>query len=164
MTIARQTKTEPVRKRVVVNATPDEAFRVFTDGMDAWWSREHHWGGTPLKRQVLEAKGGGRWYSVSEDETEHDLGRVVLCEPPSKIVIACLQLTLHGGREPDTALETEIEVTFAKEGDLTLVHLEHRHLERYGEQAWAVRGHLDAVIGWRATLDDFARSFANAGN
>jgi hypothetical protein len=41
----------------------------------------------------------------------------------------------------------------------TMVHLEHRHLERYGKHVWEVRGHLDAVIGWRATLDDVAKSF-----
>jgi uncharacterized protein YndB with AHSA1/START domain len=108
---------------------------------------------------VLEPSAGGRWFSESEDGTERDLGRVVACEPPSRIVIACYELTPYGPHGPDPALKTEIEVMFARDGDATIVQLEHRHLERYGERAWKVRGHLDAVIGWRATLDDFARSF-----
>lgn len=156
--------TEPVHKHVVVSAATADAFRVFTDGMDGWWSREHHWGASPLKRQLLEAWIGGRWYSISEDGTEREFGHVIICEPPKRLVITCFQLTPHGGRKPDPSLETEIEITFANEGGGNMVRLEHRHLERYGEHTWEVRRHLDAVIGWRATLDDFAKAFTTAAN
>jgi hypothetical protein len=71
---------EPVRKQVVVSAAPGDAFRGFTDGMDGWWSRDHHWGASPLKRQLLEARIGGRWYSWSTatlSATEAKHGRSV---------------------------------------------------------------------------------------
>jgi len=35
---------EPVRKSVTVKATQEQAFRVFTEGFDTWWPREHHIG------------------------------------------------------------------------------------------------------------------------
>jgi uncharacterized protein YndB with AHSA1/START domain len=145
-----------VRKEVTVAASAARAFRAFTEGMNDWWSREHHWGTSPLKRQVLEAKTGGRWYSVSEDGTARELGRVTACETPRRVVIGCHDLTANG-RVPDPALETEIEVTFSESEGRTVVRLEHRQLERYGDLVSEVRGHLDAVIGWQATLDDFAK-------
>ena len=43
----------PVRKEVVVATAPERAFKVFTDGIDRWWPREHHIGSSPLKREVL---------------------------------------------------------------------------------------------------------------
>ncbi|MBV9949040.1 MAG: SRPBCC domain-containing protein [Myxococcales bacterium] len=130
--------------------------------MSDWWSKDHHWGPSALRRQVLEARTGGRCYSVSDDGSERELGRVIRCEPPSRLVLACHGLTAHGERPPDPALETDIEITFTDGGGVTVVRLEHRALERFGARAWEVRGHLDAVIGWRATPDDFARAFRPA--
>ena len=40
MTAATQPAPEPsVRKTVLVNAPPEHAFRVFTEGVDTWWPR-----------------------------------------------------------------------------------------------------------------------------
>ena len=36
-----------VGESVTVRAPVEEAFRVFTEGIDRWWSREHHIGGGP---------------------------------------------------------------------------------------------------------------------
>ncbi len=37
----------PVRKELVVAATAEHAFQVFTAGIDRWWPRQHHIGSRP---------------------------------------------------------------------------------------------------------------------
>jgi len=69
-----QTTGLVVRRTVTVAATPEQAFRVFTTGMDSWWPRTHHIGSSPLKEQVVEPRAGGRCYGLSEDGTECDWG------------------------------------------------------------------------------------------
>ena len=49
---------EPVRKSITVRATPERAFRVFTEEMDSWWPRTHHIGSSPMKRVVVSPEPG----------------------------------------------------------------------------------------------------------
>ena len=132
----------PVRKEVVVDATADHAFRVFTDGIDRWWPRQHHIGTSPMARAVMEPRAGGRWYAISQDGSECDTGRVLVWEPPRRVVLAW-QITADWKYDPDFV--TEVEVTFTPQGaKKTLVVLEHRDLERFGAAAettsWVVKG------------------------
>jgi uncharacterized protein YndB with AHSA1/START domain len=143
---------EPVRKRIVVKATQERAFRVFTAGIDRWWPREHHIGSSPLKRAVLEERPGGRWYSVSEDGSECDVGKVLSWEPPRRLLLAW-QLTADWQFDP--TFVTEVEVTFTAQGpNETRVELEHRDLERYGERAAALRSAIDSAGGWPKILEN----------
>ena len=144
----------PVRKQVVVETSQAKAFAVFSEGIDRWWPREHHAGQSPLKRAVLEARQGGRWYSICEDGTELDVGKVLAWEPPHRMVLAW---QLNGNWQYDAAFITEIEVTFIAEGPRrTRVELEHRDLERYGASVDQLRKSLDAEGGWQLTLERFA--------
>ena len=144
---------EPVVKELVVEASQERAFQVFTDGIDRWWPREHHIGKSPLKRAVIEPKQGGRWYAICEDDTECDTGRVLAWEPPRRLLLSW-QLTFKWEYDPDFV--TEVEVTFAAQGPKrTLVRFEHRNLERYGEAAPELRKALAAQDGWVKTLDTF---------
>jgi len=144
---------EPVRKQIVVKATQERAFRVFTAGIDRWWPREHHIGTSPLERAVLEERPGGRWYSVSEDGSECDVGKVLSWEPPRRLLLAW-QLTADWKYDP--AFVTEVEVTFTAQGpNETRVELEHRDLERYGERAQALRKALDSAGGWPKIVENF---------
>ena len=59
--MADSTADIPVRKTITVEASPERAFRVFTDGIDTWWPREHHIGNAPLKKVIVEPKSGGCW-------------------------------------------------------------------------------------------------------
>ena len=43
-----------VRTEVVVEATPDRAFRVFTEKAENWWPPDHHIGKAPLKNVTME--------------------------------------------------------------------------------------------------------------
>ena len=144
---------EPVHKQIVIAASQVRAFRVFTEGMDRWWPRSHHIGTTPLARQVLEPTLGGRWYAISQDGSECDIGKVLVWEPPHRVVLAW---QLSADWKYDSAFVTEVEVTFAAEGPkMTRVDLEHRNLERYGEAAPRVRKGIDSSEGWGAMLDVF---------
>ena len=151
---------EPVRKRVIVNATRERAFRVFTAGIDRWWPREHHIGKSPLKRAILEEQAGGRWYSVSEDGSECDVGKVLSWEPPRRVLLAW-QITADWQFDP--AFVTEVEVTFTAQGpNQTRVDLEHRDLERYGEKSAAFRKTIDSERGWEKIVEQFKDSAESA--
>jgi uncharacterized protein YndB with AHSA1/START domain len=147
---------EPVRKEVVVNASQERAFRVFTDGIDRWWPRQHHIGKTPLKQSILEPGLGGRWYSVCEDGSECDVGKVLAWDPPHRLVLAW-QITAQWQYDP--SFLTEIEVTFTPEAPKrTRVVLEHRNLDRYGTPAPDFRKRIDAPDGWTLILASYARA------
>ena len=145
---------QPVRKSVIVATSAERAFRIFTEGIDRWWPREHHIGASPLKRAVLEPRPGGRWYAVGEDGSECDTGKVLTWEPPRRLVLAW-QITSQW--KFDASFLTEVEVTFTPEGPKrTRVHLEHRNLERYGAGAVELRKSIDAPSGWTRLLESFA--------
>jgi uncharacterized protein YndB with AHSA1/START domain len=147
-------KIEPVRKSVVVNVPREHAFRVFTEGLDRWWPRQHHIGKSPLARAILEPREGGRWYSVCEDGSECDVGKVLKWDPPNGLVLAW-QITAAWAYDP--AFVTEVEVKLIAEGaEKTRVELEHRDLERYGDAALALRKSIDADDGWGIILRSFA--------
>jgi uncharacterized protein YndB with AHSA1/START domain len=146
---------EPIRKQLIVEAPQERAFRVFTDGIDRWWPREHHIGRSPLKRTLIEPRLEGRWYSIHEDGSQTDVGRVLAWDPPRRLVLSW-QITAQWQFDP--AFVTEVEVRFTAEGARrTRVDFEHRLLERYGEAAPALREQLNKPGGWHGTLDAFAR-------
>ncbi len=146
---------EPIRKRIIVAAGQEHAFTVFTAGIDRWWPREHHIGKSPLKRAVLEPRLDGRWYSICEDGSECDTGKVLAWDPPRRLVLAW-QLTADW--KFDAGFITEIEVNFIAEAPRrTRVEVEHRNLERYGAAAAELRKTLDSPGGWGGLLTVFAQ-------
>lgn len=145
----------PVRKEVVVNASAAHAFRVFTEGVDRWWPRQHHIGKSPLKRAVIEPEKGGRWYSICEDGSECDIGAVLVWDPPRRLV---LSWQINGEWKFDPSFHTEVEVTFTADGPAkATVVVEHRNLEAYGKQAAAIREMIGADSGWGLIVSNFAR-------
>jgi uncharacterized protein YndB with AHSA1/START domain len=147
------TAVAPVRRHVVVNAGADHCFRVFTEGVDRWWPRQHHIGASPLARAVIEPRQGGRWFAICQDGTECDTGKVLVWDPPRRLVLTW-QLTAEWKFDPEFV--TEIEVTFEPQGPArTLVTLEHRNLDRYGASAPELRKSIDSPEGWGGILDAF---------
>lgn len=142
------TSVAPIIKSVVVPRTPEDAFRLFTDGIATWWPL----GGNHSlfengQELVLEGRIGGRLYEVSADGEEGLWGTVTVWEPPHR-----LGYTWHPGRGEETA--QEVEVRFVPENGGTNVELEHRGWERAPER----RANYDK--GWDKVLGRYAEAAA----
>lgn len=150
---------EPVRKTIRVQATPARAFEVFTAGMSRWWMPTHSISPTkaPIAEVVIEPRVGGRWYERGVDGSECDWGRVLLWEPPGRLVLAW---QINAQWKYDPTLLTEVEVRFEAASGATEVRLEHRRLERLGDAAAAARARFDSPGGWSGLLERYATAFA----
>ena len=110
---------------------------------------------------VVEPQVGGRWYERGDDGSTCDWGRVLLWEPPSRLV---LSWDINAEWQPEPTLNTEIEVRFIPEGEnVTRVELEHRHLDRYGARREEMRRIFDVEGDWGRLLALFARAATIAG-
>jgi uncharacterized protein YndB with AHSA1/START domain len=142
-----------VRRQVTVQAAQARAFEVFTAGIGRWWPGTHKIGASPLKSAVLEPRLGGRWYEIGEDGSECDWGEVLAWEPPERLLLAW---RIGGTFRFDPKLQTEVEVRFiAESAGVTRVELEHRHLERMGEQG---RAAVSGEGGWNGLLKIYAHA------
>ena len=133
----------PIKKEVLVMASQETAFKVFTGKMDAWWPRTHHVGMAPMVSFVLEPRVNGRWYTTHEDGTEVNIGYVLVWDPYGRLI---LNWQVNADFKCDPTVHTDIEVQFIPEGpNKTLVKLEHRNLERLGAGEKTVE---DMDRGW----------------
>jgi DNA-binding transcriptional ArsR family regulator/uncharacterized protein YndB with AHSA1/START domain len=144
-----------VTKSIVVGVQPARAFELFLD-QERWWPiKTHHIAEPAGETAVLEPFVGGRWYESAHDGSETDWGRVLAFEPPHRILLSW-QMSSDWKYEPDPALASEIEVRFLAEGrDRTRVVFEHRHLERYGDQAQRMQAILERPTAAEAVLRAF---------
>ena len=158
----RTVAVAPVRKSVQVAVTPNRAFQIFTEGMSRWWIKSHSINKSPIKEIVIEPRVGGRWYERGDDGSTCDWGRVLLWEPPARLVLSW-QITADWKYDPE--LRTEVEVRFVAEGrNGTRVELEHRLLDLYGARSEEMRGIFDSEMGWKGLLEAFAvRALATQG-
>jgi uncharacterized protein YndB with AHSA1/START domain len=158
---AGETALPPVAKHVLVPASAERAFAVFTEHPTDWWPAEHILVPPPREEIVFEPRPGGRWYERSGDGTERDWGRVVVWSPPRRLV---LTWQIDGRWQPvaDPAKASEIEVTFRQvDEDTTAVELAHVKLHRHGADARAIRAAIDGPSPG-LTLANFASAVAAA--
>jgi uncharacterized protein YndB with AHSA1/START domain/uncharacterized protein YciI len=143
----------PVRHQMVVNASVERAFRLFTEGFGTWWPKSHTISPVPVEQAIIEPRASGRCYDRGTDGSECDWGRVLAWEPPTRLVLAW-QVDGTWSYEPDVEHASRVTVTFAPDGDRTRVTLVHdefeRHLHGGPELADGVRD------GWGASLRAFA--------
>ena len=66
-----------------------------------------------MKEIVVEPRPGGRWFTVCQDGSECDVGRVLAWEPPGRLLLAW-QITSEWKYEP--SFVTEVEVLFTPIG------------------------------------------------
>jgi uncharacterized protein YndB with AHSA1/START domain len=142
----------PIVRTVSVKASPQRAFDAFTANMGQWWPKDHTISTQPWETVIIEPHAGGRWFERAADGTETHWGKVLSWEPPGRVLLAW-QISADWAYDPD--LSTEVEMSFVDQGDgSTLVTLEHRNLERFGERAAA---HADQLgNGWPGLLQKFA--------
>jgi uncharacterized protein YndB with AHSA1/START domain len=140
------TATEAITKVIHVNATPETAFRVFTEQIGDWWPLEHYSVLDGVQTVVFEED---RIVERAADGSESVWGEILDFE-----VAGRLRFTWHPGR--DDADPTEGEVTFATDGDGTAVTLVHSGWERLSEERRA--GRADYDNGWPRVLDLFRQA------
>jgi uncharacterized protein YndB with AHSA1/START domain len=148
---------------VTVDVPIERAFDVFTRRLDAWWPHESHHIGAMPAIAVLEPRADGRCYSLAQDGTQSDWGRVLAFEPPHRLVFAWL-LTPDWQLEPDPAKASDVTVTFtAVSPSQTQVTLVHAGFERYADPAGgtAMRDQVDGAGGWGTLVDLFADHLAS---
>lgn len=158
--MTRMIAIAPVRKSIQVKAGQSHAFDVFTAGLGRWWPTSKTIGRPPMKMAVFEPRPGGRWYELSEDGFEADVGKVLIWEPPHRFVISW---DLNSNWKPDTTVSSEVEVQFIAEGPHnTRVELEHRNFEKLGEEdGTKMRNAVDG--GWPGKLEHFKREAEKEG-
>jgi uncharacterized protein YndB with AHSA1/START domain len=156
-----QTTDTSVRTSIVVHATPERAFAVFTEDIGSWWNPEHHLLADELAEMVFEPRVGGHVYDRGVDGSECRWARVLAYEPPHRLVISW-DINTRWQVETDPARTSEVEVRFLPEGDEhTRVELEHRHLERHGDGWEGMRDAVGAPNGWGDGLRRFADRLAS---
>jgi uncharacterized protein YndB with AHSA1/START domain len=137
----------PVRRSVIVPLDPAAAFDLFARRISEWWPlAARSVGASPAVSCAIEVHAGGRVYERGRDGSETPWGKVLVWEPPQRLVIGW-----HAGREESEA--QEVEVLFLAFGEHTRVELEHRGWERVREHAAALRDRFDG--GWPSVLERF---------
>lgn len=139
---------------ISVDVPVEHAFRVFTEHFDEIKPREHNLLSVPIERTVLEPRAGGTVYDVGRDGSTCTWARVLVHEPPHRLVITW-DISPRWQVEPDPDRASEVEVRFiAETPERTRVVLEHRHLDRHGE-GWEGFTHLDTGDGWPLYLERY---------
>jgi uncharacterized protein YndB with AHSA1/START domain len=155
-----QTTIAPVRHSVTVPISALRAFTLFTEGFNTWWIG-HHIGEAELAEAVIEPRVDGRWYERGVDGTECEWGKVLVYEPPGRLVMTW-QLNSDFKFDPDLSHASEVEVRFTESGGQTTVDFEHRYIERLGAGADDLAKSVSSDGGWPAILDLYAKAAAAA--
>jgi uncharacterized protein YndB with AHSA1/START domain len=136
--------TEAITKEIHVDATPEAAFKVFTERIGEWWPLERY---SVFEGDTTVAFEGERIVERLGEQTSV-WGEVLAFE-----VAARLRFTWHPGR-PEGEEPTEVEVTFAADGGGTLVTLVHSGWDRVAKERRA--GRIDYENGWPLVLQRYA--------
>ena len=151
-----------VRSSIVVDTPIDRAFTVFTADIGNWWPPEHHILQSPLAEMVFEPRAGGHVYDRGTDGSECRWARVLVYEPPERVVISW-DISLQWQVEADPDKTSEVEVRFVAETpERTRVELEHRNIDRHGDGWEQMRGAVASPEGWDLGLTTFAAWLGSA--
>ncbi len=139
--------TAAIRKTVLVDFAPAEAFERFTTRVSSWWpTATHSYAHEHVTGVVFEPRVGGTLHEVTDDGTA-PWGRITAWEPPHRLALEWLIGTCAG---------TEVEVRFSPEGPGSRVELEHRGWENVA----ATTGFHGYDEGWDAVLAPYVESAA----
>lgn len=154
-----QAASATVRKQIVVAATIEEAFAVFTERFGDFKPPEHNLLGVPIARTVFEPRVGGHVYDRAVDGSECRWARVLVYEPPHRVVFSW-DIGSTWQLEADPANASEVEVRFVEEGPgRTRVELEHRGIDRHGPGWEAVADGVGRDQGWPLYLARYGALF-----
>jgi uncharacterized protein YndB with AHSA1/START domain len=149
-----------VRRHVIVDVPVEAAFSAFTTRFGDFKPPEHNLLGAPITETVFEPRAGGHIYDRATDGTECRWARVLIYEPPRRVVFSWdIGPTWQLEPNPDNA--SEVEVNFiAETPDRTRVELEHRHIDRHGPGWQALADGVGHDQGWPLYLARYAAMFS----
>ncbi|MBL8531357.1 MAG: SRPBCC domain-containing protein [Hyphomonadaceae bacterium] len=140
----------PIVKTVLVRRSADDAFRIFTEEISAWWPMRTHTrartaSGEVTARVSIEARVGGRVFETLADGRELEWGEVSAYEPG-----AVFAMTWRMGRP--AAQFTDVSVRFEPlEAEACRVTLTHANWQRLGAEGEQQRKGYDN--GWIAVFE-----------
>jgi uncharacterized protein YndB with AHSA1/START domain len=145
-----------LRFDVTVDATREEAFRVFVEDFDRIKPREHNLLAVDILETVLEPRTGGEVYDRGVDGSVCRWARVLAYEPPSRLVLAW-DISPRWELETDLARASEVEIRFVPVAPgRTRVELVHSHIDRHGDGWEGFREGLAADNAWPLYLARYA--------
>jgi uncharacterized protein YndB with AHSA1/START domain len=145
-----------IRTSIVVEAPVERAFSVFTEDFGRFKPPEHNMLRVEIAETVFEPRAGGHLYDRGVDGSECRWARVLIYEPPNRVVISW-DISPQWQIETDLEKTSEVEVRFIAEApDRTRVELEHRNLDRHGEGWKQLRDGVEGEDGWPLYLRRFA--------
>jgi uncharacterized protein YndB with AHSA1/START domain len=154
--MSTQAAQTAIEASVVVEAPLERAFTVFTRDFGRFKPPEHNLLEVEIAETVFETRVGGYLYDRGIDGSECRWARVLVYEPPDRVVISW-DISPQWQIETDPAKTSEVEVRFIAETSArTRVELEHRNLERHGEGWEGVREGVRGDAGWPLYLQRFA--------
>ncbi len=119
---------EPLELEFTVACSPDRAFEVWASRTSVWWPSDHTVSADDGVAVTFEPHVGGRIYERTPDGTEHDWGKVLVWEPPSRL--SYLWHLMSDRRDA-----TEVDISFSGDSEGTTVRIVHRGWERLGASA-----------------------------
>ncbi|AXG12381.1 SRPBCC family protein [Intrasporangium calvum] len=157
-----ETMSAMVRRDIVVPASVEQAFAVFTERFGEIKPPEHNLLGAPIEQTVLEPRVGGHIYDRGTDGTECRWARILVFEPPRRLVFSWdIGPTWQLESDPENA--SEVEVRFiAETPQRTRVELEHRNLDRHGPGWPSLAEGIGDDQGWPLYLARYGRLFGAA--
>jgi uncharacterized protein YndB with AHSA1/START domain len=145
-----------VHKQIIVDAPIERAFDVFTSRFGEIKPPEHNLLGAAIVETTFEPRVGGHIYDRAEDGSECRWARVLVYEPPTRVVFSWdIGPTWQLERDPENT--SEVEVRFTADGPTrTRVDLEHRNIDRHGPGWEPVTAGVDGDDGWPRYLARYA--------
>jgi uncharacterized protein YndB with AHSA1/START domain len=154
--VTTQARQTAIRTEIVVEAPVDRAFQVFVDEFDKIKPREHNLLPVDVAESIFEPRAGGRIYDRGVDGSECQWARVLVYEPPSRVVFTW-DISPRWQLETDPSHASEVEVRFVPETpQRTRLELEHRHLDRHLEGWEGLREGVAGADGWPLYLQRYA--------
>jgi uncharacterized protein YndB with AHSA1/START domain len=142
---------EPLELEFSVDCPPERAFETWAERTSVWWPSGHSVSAESGLAVIFEPRPGGRIYERTPSGEEHDWGEVLEWEPPRR-----LSYLWH--LRFDRADATEVEISFAAEGEQTKVTIVHRGWERLGAKG-AERRERNRK-GWAGVIEPYRAACA----
>jgi len=159
--MSTQAQATSIRSEIVVDVPIERAFKVFTGSFDRIKPREHNMLAVDIAATVFEPRVGGHIYDRGVDGSECQWARVLAYEPPNQLIFTW-DISPHWQIESDPDKASVVEVRFiAETPERTRVELEHRNLDRHGDNWEGLREGVASPEGWPLYLQRYADLLAH---